>query len=175
MLSITGRYADGWFPTFAPDPSLLHGQLFTHDLRLPGNANGFWESEENGYRVLSHAGDLNTSHALLALVSEQDLGFYVAYNSHGDAIEARSELWEVFVSHVLPPSNAPSPAVAEGSHESVEHLAGSYGVNRVSTTTLSKLLKLISVVTVATEAKASSPTSPEERTSAGSRSGETSS
>lgn len=128
----------------------MHSQLFTHDQRLPGNAHGFWESDENGHHVISHPGDLNTAHALLALIPEQDLGFYVSYNSHEDATEARNELWEAFVDYALPPaeSQAGGDVAASGSDDSIDHLAGSYGVNRVSTSTLSKLLKLLSVMTV---------------------------
>jgi len=132
----------------------MHSQLFTHDPSLPGNAHGFWESNENGHQVLSHAGDLNTAHALLALVPEHDLGFYVSYNSHEDAIEAREELWEAFVDYALPPTDSPTEeavAAGTGPYDSIEHLAGSYGSNRVSTSTLSKLHKLLSVMTVTIE------------------------
>lgn len=129
----------------------MRSQLFTHDPRLPGNAHGFWESDENGHHVISHAGDLNTAHALLALVPERELGFYVSYNSHEGAVRARDELWAAFVDYALPRSNAPTEATPTDPQASISHLAGSYGVNRVSTTTLSKLFKLISVITVTAE------------------------
>ena len=135
----------------------MHRQLFTHDPRLPGNAHGFWESTENGHRVISHAGDLNTAHALLALVPEKDLGFYVSYNSHEDAIEARGELWEAFVEYALPPADSTTEepvAAGTASNDPIDHLAGTYGSNRVSTSTMSKLHKLLSVMTVTIEGEA---------------------
>lgn len=131
----------------------MHSQLFTHDPRLPGNAHGFWESDENGHHVLSHAGDLNTAHTLLALIPEQDLGFYVSYNSHEDAIDARNDLWKAFVDYALPPAEtkAESNTQTAASDGSIDQFAGDYGVNRVSTSTLSKLLKLLSVMTVSND------------------------
>lgn len=55
--------------------------------------------------------------------------------------------------HALPPveSVADADVAVTASGESIDQLAGSYGVNRVSTTTLSKLFKLLSVMTVTTD------------------------
>jgi len=147
-----GQAGDGRFLDEAT-LDLMHSQLFTHDPRLPGSAHGFWESDENGHHVISHAGDLNTAHALLALVPQQGLGFYVSYNSHEDAIDARAELWDAFVDYALPPAESQTDVnvAATGSGDSIDHLAGSYGSNRVSTSTLSKLHKLLSVMTVTIE------------------------
>lgn len=127
----------------------MHSQLFTHDPRLPGNAHGFWETQEHGTRILSHAGDLNTAHTLLAIAPEHDLGLYVD-NSFG-GVEARAELWKAFWEYALPQTSPTPPETAAGFPGSVDRFAGSYGVNRVSTTTMAKLFKLLAVLTVTAE------------------------
>ncbi len=66
----------------------MHSRLFTHDPRLPGNAHGFWESNENGHRVLSHPGDLNTAHACSLSSQNGTLGSM----SHTTAMRTPSRL-----------------------------------------------------------------------------------
>ncbi|HSK92817.1 MAG TPA: serine hydrolase domain-containing protein [Candidatus Angelobacter sp.] len=124
----------------------MHSQLFTHDPRLGGNAHGFWEHTEHGQRIISHAGDLNTSHALLAMAPDHDIGFFVAYNSAGGP-EARDAFSRAFWGHVF----GPEPVAAERSPESfgaTDRYAGSYANNRIASTTLTKLLAALSVMTV---------------------------
>jgi len=128
----------------------MHSQLFTHDPRLGGNAHGLWEHAEHGQRILSHGGDLNTSHALLAMAPEHEIGFFVAYNSSGGP-EAREEFAQAFWDHAfagMPP--AAEPVV--GSTTATDRFAGSYANNRISSTTLTRLLAALSVMTVSAPA-----------------------
>ena len=127
----------------------MHSQLFTHDPRLAGNAHGFWESIENGQRVLGHGGDHNTSMTWLWLLPEHDLGLYVAYNSDRGG-EARRELWEAFLDHGFP-TEAPPPAEPTATPADIEHFAGAYGANRISSTTPAKLYRLLAAMTVSVE------------------------
>jgi CubicO group peptidase (beta-lactamase class C family) len=119
----------------------MHTQLFSHDPRLPGNAYGFWEGVAHGERFIGHDGDTMLSHARLALWPHHGLGLYVAYNSAEGGL-ARAELWDAFVEHVFPADTvtaAPSPALSG----SLGAFVGSYGINRVATTTLGKLGALL--------------------------------
>jgi len=124
----------------------MHSQLFTHDPRLPGNAHGFWEHAEHGQRILSHGGDLNTSHALLAFAPEHDIGFYVAYNSVGGP-EAREAFSDAFWDHAFADA-APAPEAAAGSFGPMDRFAGNYATTRVASTTLTKLLGSLAVMSV---------------------------
>jgi CubicO group peptidase (beta-lactamase class C family) len=125
--------------------AVMHSQLFTHDPRLGGNAYGFWEHTERGQRILSHGGDLNRSHALLALAPDHGLGLYVAYNSEGGP-EAREAFAQAFWDHAFAGEpTATGPEV--GSFTSTERFAGSYANNRIASTTLTKLLAPLSVMT----------------------------
>ena len=123
----------------------MHGQLFTHDPRLGGNAHGFWEHTERGQRILSHGGDLNTSHTLLAMAPDHDIGFYVAYNSVGGP-EAREAFAQAFWDYAF--AEEPPADRAVGSFTDTDRFAGSYANNRIASTTLTKLLAALSVLTV---------------------------
>jgi CubicO group peptidase (beta-lactamase class C family) len=127
----------------------MHSQLFSHDPRLAGNAHGFWESVEHGQRVLSHGGDHNTSMTGLWLMPDHDLGLYVAYNSDWGA-EARRELWAAFLDHGFPTEASASvqPATTQADFE---RFTGTYGGNRISSTTPGKLFKLVVSLTVAAQ------------------------
>lgn len=122
----------------------MHGQLFTQDPRLAGNAHGFWESTDNGQRVLFHPGDHNTSMTGLWLLPDHDLGFYVAYNSDRGG-EARPELWDAFLDHAFPADQTAPADPTPGGQEGLERFEGTYSDSRVSSTTPGKLFLLAAI------------------------------
>jgi len=124
----------------------MHSQLFTHDPRLGGNAHGFWEHTERGQRILSHGGDLNTSHALMAFAPEHDVGFYVAYNSVGGP-EAREAFSDAFWDYAFADESPAAEAVV-GSFGPMDRFAGNYTTTRMASTTLTKLLGSLAVISV---------------------------
>lgn len=128
----------------------MHSQLFTQDPRLAGNAHGFWESTENGQRVLSHGGDHNTSMAGLWLLPDHDLGFYVAYSSDRGG-EARAELWDAFLDHTFPAHPTPTIGTSAVGSGDLEQFEGTYGHSRISSTTPGKLLRLGETMTVSVQ------------------------
>jgi CubicO group peptidase (beta-lactamase class C family) len=128
----------------------MHSQLFTHDPRLAGNAHGFWESTENGQRVLSHGGDHNTSMTWLWLLPDHDLGIYVAYNSDRGG-EARAELWDTFLDYGFPADTTATFEPSEAPRQDLDQFEGVYGFNRVSSTTPAKLSLLLGAMTVSAQ------------------------
>ncbi len=128
----------------------MHGRLFGHHPRIPGNAHGFWEGERNGQRFLNHLGETVLSNAFLALVPEHDLGFYVAYNSPAGQL-ARGELWQAFMDHAFPTEPTPTPTPSSAAASRVEQVAGAYGVNRVAATSMGKLATALLRVPLAAE------------------------
>jgi CubicO group peptidase (beta-lactamase class C family) len=128
----------------------MHSQLFTNDARLDGNAHGFWESTENGQRVLSHHGDHNSSMTGLWLLPEHDLGIYVAYNSDRGG-EARTALWDAFLDHTFPADSSSPPEPVAVSPEDLERFEGTYGSSRMSSSTPGKLLLLLGAMTVSAQ------------------------
>jgi CubicO group peptidase (beta-lactamase class C family) len=122
----------------------MHERQFTNAPRLDGMAYGFYEQTINGERTIQHGGNLFQFHANLALLPEQDVGIFVAYNSYGDGGDfAEYELVEAFLDRyypVAPPTLEPS---GEGASRNAERLAGSYRITRSNHTGFEKILTLL--------------------------------
>jgi len=128
---------------------LMHTQLFTHDSRVDGNAYGFWERNLNNLRTIGHGGDTVWFHALLVLVPEQNLGFFVSYNSGGlGTLLARDELMQAFLDRYYPMPEMPELKPSLDFKKGARRFAGSYGITRVVSTTYEKLMTLMMVTKV---------------------------
>jgi CubicO group peptidase (beta-lactamase class C family) len=77
----------------------MHTQHFTMDPRITGFAHGFMEMVVNNKRVIWHGGDLGSTHTALVLIPEENIGFYVCYNSGSSA---RYNLFREFFDHYYP-------------------------------------------------------------------------
>ena len=109
--------------------ALMQTQLFTNDKRLDGFAYGFIEETVNGMRVLWHGGDIGNWHSILAIIPEENLGFFVSYNSN-EGIQAVSEAYYAILNTYFPNHNdsKQSPTVML-SQDSVD-IAGEYRSTR---------------------------------------------
>src|SRR3712207_3340011 len=109
----------------------MHTRQFSNDPRLDGMAFGFYEQTMNGERVIGHGGNLLRFHALAALLPEEDVGIFVAYNSYGEGGDsAEYELLHAFLDRYYPETpSAPEPG-AEGAPGYAELVAGSYRSTR---------------------------------------------
>lgn len=108
---------------------------------------GFYEESENGHRIIGHGGDTISFHSDLHLILDQNIGFFVSYNSPGrDEVSPRTVLFEKFMDRYFPapPSNEPTVATAAQDAQSV---AGTYEISRRFET------NILSVTTVLGEAK----------------------
>jgi CubicO group peptidase (beta-lactamase class C family) len=126
---------------------LMHSRLFSHDLRVSGNAHGFWEASFNRLHIIEHGGDTTFFHSELVLVPEKNLGWFVSYNSPNGG--AREQLLEAFLNRYYPPM--PPLAEVKLSPESSKNLGrfcGAYGVTRRGYTTYEKLGALLMVIKV---------------------------
>ena len=63
----------------------MHSQLYTPDPRMLGMAYGFFESEINGQRIISHGGDTILFHTGLYLLLDVNSGIFISSNSTGGA------------------------------------------------------------------------------------------
>jgi hypothetical protein len=130
---------------------LMHTRQFSMDPSMAGICLGFYEEDRNGHRIISHAGDTQLFHTDLHLVPDQNLGFFVSYNSLGrddpNAGTARTALWHKFLDRYDP--YTPSPKATLASAKEDAHLvSGSYLSSRRSQTNLFFLLALLSESTV---------------------------
>jgi CubicO group peptidase (beta-lactamase class C family) len=100
---------------------LMHSRTFGLVPDMNGMAYGFYEETRNGHRIIGHGGDTQWFHSDMHLMPDQNLGFFVSYNSAGKGDGSpRTILWQNFLdryfpytpSAVQPVSNAASDASA---------------------------------------------------------------
>jgi CubicO group peptidase (beta-lactamase class C family) len=126
----------------------MHTTLFRHLPTLPGNAHGFWESERHGERIVLHSGDTQLYASKLTLLPDRGVGMYVATNAPGGFL-LREGLWEAFLDRFYP---VPAPAaMVDLNSAELSRYAGSYGMNRASTSSFAKILTLFGPLRVSAE------------------------
>ncbi len=120
-----------------PDTAqLMHSRAFGLAPEMNGMAYGFYEETRNGHRIIGHGGDTQWFHSDMHLMPDQNLGFFVSYNSAGKGEGSpRTILWQSFLNRYYPytPPEAEKVAAAESDARSV---AGSYWSSRRSDTTV---------------------------------------
>lgn len=144
-----GRYGDARILDEATAREMQE-QQFVNYPGLDGMGITFYQQTINGERMVEHGGNLNQFHALLALIPERDVGFFVAYNSYGDGGQrAEYELQNAFMDHFYPeepPAGLePSDTDAAGN---ASRFAGSYRTTRSNSTGFEKVLTLTGEVRV---------------------------
>lgn len=144
-----GRYGDARILEEATAKE-MHGRQFTEDPRLDGMAYGFEEQTVNGERTIQHGGNLLQFHANLALLPEQGVGIFVAYNSYGvGGDRAEYELVDAFLDRYYPDEAPPDPEpLAEGNSGNAERVAGSYRSTRSNQSGFEKVLTLLTGASV---------------------------
>jgi CubicO group peptidase (beta-lactamase class C family) len=131
---------------------LMHSRQFGMDASVNGVCLGFYEESRNGHRIISHAGDTQQFHTDLHLMADQNLGFFVSYNSLGhddlNAGTARTALWHKFLDRYYPYTLPPATTLASAKDDA-RLVSGSYISSRRSQTTMFSLLALLGEATVA--------------------------
>ena len=83
--------------------ALMHSAQFGVNPALPHMCLGFYEQTRNGHRMFGHGGDTQYFHSDLFLIPEQNLGFFVSYNSAGRGeTEQRANLFNAFLDRYFP-------------------------------------------------------------------------
>lgn len=121
---------------------------FTHDPRLPGMAFGWEEHPRGGRRMLTKDGDVPGFHSNMAILPEQGVGIFVAYNGDGvdgSASYANKELVERFVDRFHP--GTPAAAASSGGAGNLDRYAGDYRITRTGQD-LTKAAALVSSISV---------------------------
>lgn len=109
---------------------------------MPGMAAGWWQSERHGHSILTHEGDTNEAHALMALIPARGEGVFLATNAPGGQV-LRAVLWERYLDRFHP---VELPVAATG--VDLGEYTGTYLLNRYSTSTIGKLGRLLGFVTI---------------------------
>jgi hypothetical protein len=115
---------------------LMHSAQFAADRRLPQMCLGFYEETRNGHRIIGHGGDTQFFHSDLHLMQDENLGFFVAYNSSGRGeIDARGTLFHAFLDRYYPYSVPPAAVQADAKRDA-KLVAGEYILSRRPVTNL---------------------------------------
>jgi CubicO group peptidase (beta-lactamase class C family) len=109
---------------------LMHSRLYGTDDRLNAMAYGFYEESRNGKRIIGHGGDTVYFHSDLHLILDENVGFFVSYNSAGKGdISPRGILFEAFLDRYFPFTPPPSVKV-ENALANAKEIAGFYKSSR---------------------------------------------
>jgi len=110
-------------------------------------AHGFFSGWENGHWVIGHGGDTVLFHTDLNLLPDENVGFFVSFNSRGsnDSVYSlRSRLFEDFMDRYFPGPEATVEAVAPTeSLIPAEEIAGRYQSSRRIETAFLRLIYIL--------------------------------
>jgi len=122
---------------------MMHSRQFSNLPDMNSMALGFYEETRNGHRIIGHAGDTDYFHSDLHLVLDQQVGFFVSYNSAGKGeISPRDALWHAFLDRYYPYEPPPAAAVANAA-EDARLVSGRYLSSRRAQTTVLKVLNAL--------------------------------
>ncbi len=127
-----GRYSDANIPEARilneATAQQMHTTQYTPDLRFLGIAYGFFDFSQNGQRTIGHRGVARPMNSLLLLLSDQNLGVFVTYNSAGGGYVAdpHSGFQNAFFDHYYPASAGAPVQPAAGFTEQASRFVGSY-------------------------------------------------
>jgi CubicO group peptidase (beta-lactamase class C family) len=124
---------------------LMHSRLFGLDDGANAMCYGFYEETRNGHRIIGHGGDTVFFHSDLHLVLDQNVGFFVSYNSAGNSSglgdSPRANVWESFLDRYYPYT---VPATTSASaKDDAKAAAGTYVLSRKSEYSFLKVASIL--------------------------------
>ena len=111
-------------------------------------AYGFIEAERNGQRTIWHDGDTYYFHTLMELLSDENVGIYVACNVE-QCMGFPQIIFRAFMDHYYPVSDAIVPTTDFA--DRADLITGTYRVNRMSYTTAEKIGSLFEPINITAE------------------------
>jgi CubicO group peptidase (beta-lactamase class C family) len=140
-----GRYGDNRILR-EETARLMHDSALTIFPRVNRMLLGFYESNYNGHRVVSHGGDTQWFHSDLSLFIDDGVGLYISMNApgrEGASSKVRVALFEEFADRYFP---ADVPAGEVDEKTAAEHaamIAGTHSISRRMETNFFSLLGFI--------------------------------
>jgi Beta-lactamase len=124
-----GRYGDAQI--LKPETAIqMHTRQEGWPSTMNAQARGFYEESRNGHRIIGHGGDTELFHSDLHLMLNDNVGFFVSYNSQGrDDVSPRDVLFQKFMDRYYPatPTNEPTLSTAA---QDAQQVAGLYEISR---------------------------------------------
>ncbi len=118
---------------------LMLTRQFSNDPRLNGMAYGLVETDINGKRTLTKAGDMLLFHSEICLVPDECLGIFVAFNGDQGAW-AYTDVLQGFFDRYYPAGSPVTPEPMAGYQERASGYAGTYYSTRTAFTTIEKIV-----------------------------------
>jgi hypothetical protein len=106
---------------------MFDDQFLPHE-ELSGVGFGLYEFYPNNVKAWGHGGDTSFFHSNMVLFPEENMGFFISYNSYNGAY-AKSEFLGVFIETFYPYSSQP-PIPMEGYNKGLNQYAGYYVTSR---------------------------------------------
>jgi len=103
---------------------LMHTQQFAPDSKMAGITYGLFEHFENDQRILLRDGDGVGTRSRMVLLPEQDMGFFISYNS-GDS-NIRLDIISTILEHYYPIGNTTAPLPVEDYQARTKLFTGTY-------------------------------------------------
>jgi len=103
----------------------MHRRYATMHPLTPGWTLGFQENEVNGRHLIEHGGDIGGFSALLSLLPEDELGFFVVHHLEGKNL--RFDLRQLILDRIypaVPPPKPPGPTATDAGR--LRRFAGKY-------------------------------------------------
>jgi CubicO group peptidase (beta-lactamase class C family) len=126
-----GRYGD--VQILQPQTArLMHSRIFSAVPHINGMAIAFFQQDYNGQRIIGHDGDTKAMHSNVQLLLDQDVGFFVDFNSDGNngaVYDIRDSIVRDFLDRYYPAPVPQEPTVATAK-EHAQLVAGSYESSR---------------------------------------------
>ena len=119
---------------------LMHSRQFELRPDMNGMDLGFYEETRNGHRIIGHGGDTQYFHSDLHLLVDDNIGFFISYNSAGKGeISPREAVWHKFLDRYFP-YDPPAGATPGSAAQDAKEIAGRYISSRRSEDTILKAL-----------------------------------
>lgn len=111
---------------------LMHDQASSFMEQLDSFRLGFYATNINGRRVISHGGNTVLFHSYLRLFIDNGVGIYISLNSTGkDYAQLQQSIFESFADRYFPQASLPT-LIAAGAAQDAADIAGQYQSTRRS-------------------------------------------
>lgn len=122
-----GRYGENRILSERTTALMLQRRATMHPL-LPGWTLGFQEGDLNGLRIVEHGGDIGGFSALLTLIPDHEVGFFVVH--HLESTNLRFKLRQAILDRYFPDARTTKiPVPDPGSAAGLRRFAGKYRGN----------------------------------------------
>ncbi|HLA06443.1 MAG TPA: serine hydrolase domain-containing protein [Anaerolineales bacterium] len=130
---------------------MMFTQQFAPHPETSGITYGLFEHPENGQQLFLRDGDGVGTRSRMVLFPEQDLGFFISYNS-GDS-NLRLGIISAFLDHYYPEAGSDAPVPLAGYQDRAPQVAGTYRPLQADATTFGKSMYFFSQLVEVTTTK----------------------